>query len=265
MENYVQYHNAEVMGISCHEFDESAGFGIVTNKPVSKLVGNRIWLISGEGKPREYFLCYWFIVDEVGQADEDSGFKFYASGQVGVFLRPPILLNQVFWFGDFLKSQQNFSMGLRKIEDKYITELEKLAGGDEQQALEEQARRIGAGFGSPETNRQVEQAAISFVTEYYKSRGWSVQSVEAERRGFDLLCTKDAFEEHVEVKGIQGETVSFIITAGEVRQAQSDDRFVLCVVTSAISNRPRLSRYSVKDFSEGFDLAPLAFRATLRV
>lgn len=264
MEHYVQYHNADVMGVSCREFDEDEGFGIVTNKPVSKLRGSKVWLISGEGSPRKYFLCYWFIVDEVGQS-EDPDFKFYATGHIGVFLRPPILLNQLPWFKDFLKSQRNFWWGLRKIEDRYIVELEELASGYEQQVFEEQACRIGAGFGSPETNRQVEQAAISFVTKDYESRGWMVQSVEAGRRGFDLLCTKDALEEHVEVKGIQGEMVSFIVTAGEFRQAQSDNCFVLCVVTSALSDHPRLFRYSAKDFFKWFDLAPLTFRATLRV
>jgi hypothetical protein len=85
----------------------------------------------------------------------------------------------------------------------------------------ERAIKTGAGFGNPETNRKVERAAISCVTEWYESRGWQVQSVEIEKRGFDLLCVKRSIEEHVEVKGIQGSLPAFIITAREVRQAGS--------------------------------------------
>jgi len=124
-------------------------------------------------------------------------------------------------------------------------------------------RTTGAGFGTPEINRKVERAAISFVTKHYKSQGWSVKSVEANKRGFDLLCMKDSIEEHVEVKGIQRRVASFIITAGEVQQAKTDKSFALCVVTSAISKHPRLSRYSAEDFIKRFDLVPLAFRASL--
>jgi len=263
MEHYVQYHNAEFMGGSCNEFGNEA-FGIVTNKPVSRLQGSKIWLVCGEEKPRKYFLCQYFIVDEVGEAEGDPDFRHYARGKVGVSLRPPILLNPIPWFADFRKSQGNFGFGLTKIEGEYAEKFEKLVSDEEVQAFE-QALRVGAGFGDPETNRKVERAAIACVAKYYESHGWTVQSVEADRCGFDLLCVKGALEEHVEVKGIQGEVVSFIITSGEVRQAQDDEHFVLCVVTSAISNQPQLSHYEAKDFAQRFNLSPIAFRASLRV
>jgi hypothetical protein len=124
--------------------------------------------------------------------------------------------------------------------------------------------KVGAGFGNPETNRKVERAAISFVTEWYKSRGWEVESVETKKCGYDLRCMKGSVEEHVEVKGVQGELPSFIITAGEVRQAQNNSSFVLCVVTATPSKKPKLYCYSGKEFIADFDLAPLAYRAALR-
>ena len=123
--------------------------------------------------------------------------------------------------------------------------------------------KIGAGFGDPETNQEVEQAAVSFVTNDYKRRGWLVESVEAKKCGYDLLCTNDQFLEHVEVKGIQGDLVSFIITAGEVRQSQSDDFFVLYAVTSALST-PKLHRFTAKEFHDKFGLETLSYRALLR-
>jgi 5-methylcytosine-specific restriction enzyme A len=67
------------------------------------------------------------------------------------------------------------------------------------------------GFGSPENNRRVEQAAIAAVRSTYEKDGWEVQSVEAEKVGYDLRCRKAGLEEHVEVKGIQGSDICFIL------------------------------------------------------
>ena len=74
-------------------------------------------------------------------------------------------------------------------------------------------RRRGGGFGSVETNRQVEKAAIDFVERHYEKSGWTVTSVEAEKVGYDLRCDKGDVQQHVEVKGTQGEELCFIITA----------------------------------------------------
>jgi hypothetical protein len=38
----------------------------------------------------------------------------------------------------------------------------------------------------------------------YKQNGWSVESVEQDKCGYDLLCANSSIEEHVEVKGIRG-------------------------------------------------------------
>jgi hypothetical protein len=126
------------------------------------------------------------------------------------------------------------------------------------------AHRGGAIFGPPETNRKVERAAITFVTNYYESRGWKVESIEADNRGFDLLCVKGSIEKHVEVKGIQGKIESFIITKSEVHLAKTDKRFILCVVMEAISKQPQLTQYSAEAFIQRFDLTPLSFWARLR-
>lgn len=122
----------------------------------------------------------------------------------------------------------------------------------------------GAGFGTPETNRKVERAAVAVVTDWYESEGWTVESVEAAKCGYDLFCRKESEENHVEVKGVQGELVAFIITAAEVRQAQKDSEFVLCVVTSALTNEPKLNLYDAESFVSDFELSPLSYRAVLR-
>jgi hypothetical protein len=127
MKHYVTYHNTEKMGYPCDETNIGP-FSIVTDKPVSSLRGNTLWLISGEGEPREYALCSVFVVDEVGSSEE-SGYKHFAGGKTGSAFRPPIRLNDLHWFRDFLGTQQNFRFGLNEIkEQEYINELERLAG-----------------------------------------------------------------------------------------------------------------------------------------
>ena len=149
-----------------------------------------------------------------------------------------------------------------------LEEAERIAWGNASDLLDnaepeptEQLIKSGGGFGNPETNKKVERAAVSHVRRQYESDGWQVISVESEKRGYDLLCSKGARGEHVEVKGVQGAIPSFIVTANEVKQAHNDTAFVICVVTLALSDDPKLHRFSGREFIGGYDLAPLACRA----
>ena len=132
-DNYVQYHNSNTMGVSCLKLmdNEESDFSIATSKSVSKLIGSRIWLIGGIDKPRKYYLCYYFYVDEIELSDGYSSFKYSVYGQKGKIFKPAILLNNFRWFKSFLKSQQNFSLGLRKIEKRYVNELENIVDSQE--------------------------------------------------------------------------------------------------------------------------------------
>lgn len=122
-------------------------------------------------------------------------------------------------------------------------------------------RGKGGGFGSVETNRRVEKAAIEFVRRRYEQDGWSVQSVEAEKVGYDLRCERGEEQLHLEVKGTQANEVCFIITAAEVRNAMIDGRHLTCVVTAALTAAPQMFTYTKNDFSKRLQLDPIAFRA----
>ncbi|HQZ83177.1 MAG TPA: DUF3883 domain-containing protein [Pyrinomonadaceae bacterium] len=156
-----------------------------------------------------------------------------------------------------------YAHDLVHVEDGDDAILDRLAGVSKDD-FKPRKTSNGAGFGDPETNRRVEKAAIKVVTEWYVDEGWTVKSVEAEKCGYDLLCKRTLQEKHVEVKGVQGDVVAFIITAGEVRQAESDVDFVLCVITAALTPSPRLHFYDSSEFATELDLMPLAYRATLR-
>lgn len=121
----------------------------------------------------------------------------------------------------------------------------------------------GAGFGTIEENRKVEQAAINFVSKYYKKRGWLVDDVSAENRGYDLLCKRTNEELHVEVKGIAGKQPQFIITSNERRVWEQDKSFVLALVTKVLTRRPNLQLFRPEDRKK-FDFRPVSYIAQLR-
>ncbi len=122
--------------------------------------------------------------------------------------------------------------------------------------------QMGAGFGDPAENKLVESAAVRAVVKHYA--GWSVQSVERDKCGFDLECAKGDVVEQVEVKGVRGTGLCFVITAGEVRQARENAKFFLVVVTSALSPSPTLTKFSGTEFGQRFDLSAIQYRAALR-
>jgi hypothetical protein len=110
--------------------EEVTDLCIVTNKAAENLIGDRIWLIQGEGKPRKYVLRGTFIVASVGP-DTDDGFRFLVRGRDGDLFKPQIPIGTLPWFGRFKMSQGNFAFGLQRISDPAIVEeLERVTGLD---------------------------------------------------------------------------------------------------------------------------------------
>lgn len=122
---------------------------------------------------------------------------------------------------------------------------------------------ISAGFGDAQKNKQVERAAVSFVKDVFKRDGWEVESVEAYKCGYDLLCVKGREEKHVEVKGVSGTRVAFVITEQELNQAKEDKDFCLCVVTAALSQEPMLDQWDGFQVMKAFSFRPLQYVAKL--
>jgi len=117
-------------------------------------------------------------------------------------------------------------------------------------------------FGDPVQNRETECKAVAWVTDDYERRGWKVESVEDQCCGYDLRCTRGRSEDHIEVKGVAGDVPAFVITANEVRQAKTDSRFILGVVTAARSKQPEIRWFTGREFVAAYELDPLQFRAT---
>jgi hypothetical protein len=122
--HFVVYHNPERMGYSADEVTELC---FVTNKGVRNLIGDRVWLIQGAGKPRRYVLRGTFIVASTGP-DNDDGFRHVVHGEQGKLFKPQIPIGALPWFERFKKSQGNFAFGLQRIGDEaVIRELKNIA------------------------------------------------------------------------------------------------------------------------------------------
>jgi len=124
----VQYHNPDKM----REYKSGKrGFGIVTDKPFRRVDGDRVWLISRQGKPRnyEYVLCETFIADESGP-DPSGRYRYFVNGSDGKSFDPPILIDKnEEWFRRLFRVTQHFRRGLMNIRDeKVVRGLSSLAG-----------------------------------------------------------------------------------------------------------------------------------------
>jgi hypothetical protein len=127
-----------------------------------------------------------------------------------------------------------------------------------------EVENVGASFGLAENNRLVEEKAVSTAKNQLEQQGWQVESVERLNVGYDLLCKRGAEELHVEVKGISGTVVSFIITPNELRTSKSDRCFRLYAITKTLTEQPGITIFSGTDIENKFRLEPTGFRAVLR-
>lgn len=130
MRHYVQYHNSDKNGGRPQV--QGNGFAIYANKSIRHLVGQRIWLVSGETRTqtpvsqqkrkKSYFLETTFVVDEV-----IDGNPKVARGRHGIRFDPAIPLDGLPWFKELQQQQQNFSLGVREINPGTLVWLEAFA------------------------------------------------------------------------------------------------------------------------------------------
>lgn len=119
MRHFVAYHNAEKMGYKYQPNGEYAFFSRKALTQLERTIGSMVWVINGSrSKVRDttYTLCAVYMPDEVIDSNE-AAFDYIVTGTVGHNFDPPIELNHLSWFAGFLKSQNNFSLGIREIEE----------------------------------------------------------------------------------------------------------------------------------------------------
>ncbi len=122
MKHYVCYHNADKMR---YPYERADRFTVGTTKAVQHLEKQRVWTITGTGQPRVYHLRDTWVVSHTGQSAQEE-FVHFASGTDGVEFDPPVHLNPLPWFAEFLRSQSNFSLGLQPIGERFVEQLEAI-------------------------------------------------------------------------------------------------------------------------------------------
>ena len=85
-----------------------------------------------------------------------------------------------------------------------------------------QDRGSGQGFQvSPELRQAIELHSMKAATIYYEAQGWTIEDV-SRLRSYDLHCTRPgSLDLHVEVKGTMSRGLEILLTANEVRHAQT--------------------------------------------
>ena len=117
MKDYLVYHNPDRMGYPASEVDV---LSIVTNRSATGAKGARVWLITGESKPRKYSLRGFFTVDRIEKSDNPE-FKIAVSGTAGALFQPMPVLENEDWFPEFKHGQGNFAFGFQPINDpRYV-------------------------------------------------------------------------------------------------------------------------------------------------
>lgn len=96
----------------------------------------------------------------------------------------------------------------------------------------------------PLLRQRVERAAVEKTVNYYKGRGYIVDSVENDNAGWDLEAVYEGSKLLIEVKGLSGSDLSVELTPNEYEQMNlKRDSYRLCVVTEAL-NQPKLSVFA---------------------
>jgi hypothetical protein len=123
--HFIQYHNTQRFGLP-GEHQPGDPYWIATSKSPLRLPGNTIWLVMGEGTPRNYILYEVFMADWIEPAS-GVDFLYYIGGLKGLRLEPAIELNAIPWFRNMKRSLGNFSLGLTEITQTYASLLIPLA------------------------------------------------------------------------------------------------------------------------------------------
>lgn len=85
-------------------------------------------------------------------------------------------------------------------------------------------------------NAAVEAAAVDVVWSHYEAAGYSVESVETENLGWDLVARKGTRTLHIEVKGVSASAIYFELTPNEyLKLKQYASQYRVCVVCDALT------------------------------
>jgi len=121
----------------------------------------------------------------------------------------------------------------------------------------------GGGFADPLTRKEVEQAAIAYVTRTFEGQGYIVHDRQRENCGYDLLAVRAKGTVKIEVKGTDWPVPRFFLTRNERATSQDEADWRLAVVCSA-RLRPKMTVYTASEAEAVFSFDPLAWECIPR-
>jgi len=120
----------------------------------------------------------------------------------------------------------------------------------------------GGGFADPQTRREIELAAIHYVTRELECEGFAVEDRQRENCGYDLLARRGQEEFLYEVKGTDADVPRFFISRNERNFSKRNQNWRLAIVTSARAN-PTLLVLTPAEMEAQFTFDCLAWECTM--
>ncbi len=122
MRDLVIYHNPDALGFPAEDLKDLRA---VTKYANAGLEGDRVWVVTGEGRPRKYYLRSYFVVDKIDGFQDANAILQGLDGRV---FDPMPDLSSFDWFNDLRTTQGNFRWGPRTIRSPHIIQgLEEVA------------------------------------------------------------------------------------------------------------------------------------------
>ena len=123
MAEVVVYHNPDSMDYPATQVVTA---DVVTNKEVGQqFAGSRVWLVTGEGTPRRYYLRLTFRITRIESGHAD-GFRTRISGDELRLCNPMVEITREPWLPELRKAMGNFAFGFQTLRDlKLIRGLEQ--------------------------------------------------------------------------------------------------------------------------------------------
>jgi len=157
----------------------------------------------------------------------------------------------------YLFDQRGWAKDLRKPLNRWIADVIDYVGNykgesisSREDELEEDVSTTvhssgGQGFQSDvEARLRIESHAMDVCKAYYRKRGYKIKDVSAVE-SYDLILMKNGEKRFVEVKGIQTEASSIILTKNEVDLSRSNGgKMVLFIVHSTVMGRRAVKKGS---------------------
>lgn len=112
----------------------------------------------------------------------------------------------------------------------------------------------------PHVRVLIEEAAVREVWRWLDEDGWSVEDKQRENLGWDLTATRGSETALVEVKGRFGKGVDVLLSLNEVRAAREHENWELAVVTSALTDKPKMHWFGAEDIRRDATVALYRFR-----